>query len=300
MSGDDTEHARRFTELRPLLFTVAYELLGSATDADDVLQDSYLRWAAVDLDTVTDSRAYLAKIVTRQALNAIRSSSRRREDYVGPWLPEPILLDERDASDDVVLAESVSTAMMVVLESLGPDERAVFVLREVFGFSHDEIGDFLGKSPAAVRQTAHRARAHVQARRPRFVPVDDTRAAAVTDAFMAAASSGEVEALMAILAPDVVFTADSDGKASAVRRPISGALAVARLLMGFHRLGRLEDDLRVEAAIFSSHPGIRVYFDGRLQGVFVFDVVDGLITNVFAMRNPDKLGNVTDVRPIAR
>ena len=141
------EHAERFTHLRPLLFTIAYEILGSATESDDVLQESYLRWAEVDLSAVADTKAYLARLVTRQALNALRAQSRRREDYVGPWLPEP-LLTEADPSTDLLLAESVSMAMLVVLETLSPDERAVFVLREVFGFGHDEIAATLGKSTA--------------------------------------------------------------------------------------------------------------------------------------------------------
>ena len=132
------EHAERFTLLRPLLFTIVYEILGSATESDDVLQDSYLRWAEVDLATVRDTKSYLAQLVTRQALNALRAGARRREDYIGPWLPEPLLLDDRDASADVVLAESVSMAMLILLETLTPDERAVFVLREVFGFGYDE------------------------------------------------------------------------------------------------------------------------------------------------------------------
>ncbi|GAB90383.1 RNA polymerase sigma factor SigJ [Gordonia rhizosphera] len=299
MTGGD-EHAARFSELRPLLFTVAYEILGSATDADDVLQDSYLRWAEVDLGTVADTKSYLAKVVTRQALNALRASSRRRETYVGPWLPEPILLDEHDASDDVVLAESVSTAMLVVLESLTPDERAVFVLREVFGFTHDEIAEIVGKSPAAVRQTAHRARAHVQARRHRFEPVDAARTAEITAAFLTAAESGEIEPLMALLSPDVVFTADSDGKATAVRKPIHGAVPVARLLSGFARIGARTGDLRVEPAIFNSLPGMTVFFDGQLQGVFILDIVDGAIEHIYAMRNPDKLTGVGVERPISR
>ncbi|HYP91691.1 MAG TPA: sigma-70 family RNA polymerase sigma factor, partial [Mycobacterium sp.] len=169
------EHAERFTVLRPLLFTIVYEILGSATESDDVLQDSYLRWADVDLTAVRDTKAYLAQLVTRQALNALRATARRREDYVGPWLPEPLLLDDRDASADVVLAESVSMAMLVLLETLSPDERAVFVLRDVFGFDYDEIAGAVGKSAAAVHQTAHRAREHVHARRKRFEPVDPTQ-----------------------------------------------------------------------------------------------------------------------------
>ena len=168
MTTSGGEHAERFTHLRPLLFTIVYEILGSATESDDVLQDSYLRWAEVDLATVRDTKSYLAQLVTRQALNALRAGARRREEYIGPWLPEPLLLDERDASTDVVLAESVSMAMLVVLETLTPDERAVFVLREVFGFDYDEIAGAVGKSVATVRQVAHRAREHVQARRKRF------------------------------------------------------------------------------------------------------------------------------------
>ena len=172
MTTSGGEHAERFTHLRPLLFTIVYEILGSATESDDVLQDSYLRWAEVDLATVRDTKSYLAQLVTRQALNALRAGARRREDYIGPWLPEPLLLDDRDASADVVLAESVSMAMLVLLETLTPDERAVFVLREVFGFDYDEIAGAVGKSAATVRQMAHRAREHVQSRRKRFEPVD--------------------------------------------------------------------------------------------------------------------------------
>ncbi|WP_244970716.1 RNA polymerase sigma factor SigJ [Gordonia jinghuaiqii] len=301
MTGAEPDRqAARFAELRPLLFTVAYEILGSAADADDVLQDSYLRWAEVAADDVADTKSYLAKVVTRQALNALRSRSRRREDYVGPWLPEPILLDVREPVDDLVLAESVSMAMLIVLESLGPDERAVFVLREVFGFSHDEIGDMVSKPAATVRQIAHRARSHVESRRCRFEPADHARATAVADAFLAAARSGEVEPLMAMLSPDVVFTADSGGKATAVRRPVSGALKVARLLMGFGRLGGTLEDYRAEIAVFNNEPGLAVYFDGRLQGAFTFHIVDGTIGHIYAMRNPDKLTAVERSRSITR
>ena len=180
-----SEHAERFTVLRPLLFTIAYEMLGSATEADDVLQDSYLRWAAVDLSTVRDTKSYLAQLVTRQALNALRADARRREEYVGPWLPEPLLLDEQDPSADVVLAESISMAMLVLLETLSPDERAVFVLREVFGFDYGEIAEAVGKPAPTVRQVAHRAREHVRARRKRFDAVDPERNAQITAQFLA-------------------------------------------------------------------------------------------------------------------
>lgn len=194
------DHAERFTALRPLLFTIAYEILGSATESDDVLQESYLRWAQVQLATVIDTKAYLAQLVTRQALNELRAQSRRKETYVGPWLPEPLLTDA-DPSADVLLAESVSMAMLVVLETLSPDERAVFVLREVFGFDHDEIAATIGKSTAAVRQMAHRAREHVQSRRKRFEPVDPQFSAELTTRFFTAAATGDLDGLMAMLAP---------------------------------------------------------------------------------------------------
>jgi RNA polymerase sigma-70 factor, ECF subfamily len=294
------EHAERFMLLRPLLFTIAYEILGSATESDDVLQDSYLRWAEVDLSTVHDTKSYLARLVTRQALNALRAGARRREDYVGPWLPEPLLLEEQDPSADVVLAESVSMAMLVLLETLSPDERAVFVLREVFGFDYDEISSAVGKSVAAARQIAHRAREHVQARRRRFAPVDPDQNARITAEFMAAAASGDVQAVMSMLAPDVVWTADSGGKASAARRPVIGAEKVARAVVGLVRRGSQLPDVRVETVICNAAPAVLFYIADRLEGVFTVEIVDGKITNFYAMRNPDKLATVTTVRHISR
>lgn len=292
-----SEHAEWFTHLRPLLFTIAYEITGSATESDDVLQESYLRWADVALSTVTDSKAYLARVVTRQALNALRARTRRREDYVGPWLPEP-LLTGGDPAADVVLAESVSMAMLVLLETLGPDERAVFVLREVFGFTHDEIAATLGKSAAATRQMAHRAREHVQSRRKRFEPVNSQMSIDITTQFSVAAATGDLDGLMAVLAPDVVWTADSNGKASAARRPVSGALRVAKLIMGLIRLGGA--DGRSEPAVYNSAPALMLYLGDQLEGVVSVEVVDGKITNFYAMRNPEKLATVTVPRTIRR
>ena len=292
------DHAERFTALRPLLFTIAYEILGSATEADDVLQDSYLRWAEVDLTTVRDTKSYLAKVVARQALNALRANARRREDYVGPWLPEPLLLDEHDPAADVMLAESISTAMLVVLETLSPDERAVFVLREVFGFDYDDIGSAVGRPSATVRQIAHRAREHVQSRRRRFEPVDETLALRITTDFLAAATTGEVEQLMATLAPDVVWTADSNGKASAARRPVLGAEKVAKLVMGLLRAaGSLG---RIEPAVYNSAPAMVLRLGDHLECVITLEITDGLITNFYAMRNPDKLAAVSVQRAISR
>jgi len=295
------EHAERFTLLRPLLFTIVYEILGSATESDDVLQDSYLRWADVDLATVRDTKSYLAQLVTRQALNALRAGARRREDYIGPWLPEPLLLDERDASADVVLAESVSMAMLVLLETLSPDERAVFVLREVFGFDYDEIAGAVGKSVAAVRQVAHRAKEHVQARRKRFEPDDAASSAEIAEQFLNAAATGDMDGLLSMLAPNATWTADSDGKASAARRPVVGAEKVAAVMIGLFRLGSRLPNMRVETVNCNNAPAIMVYTgDDHLEGVFIFEVIDGKITNFYAIRNPDKLAALAVPRVISR
>jgi RNA polymerase sigma-70 factor, ECF subfamily len=287
-----------FTDLRPLLFTIAYEILGSATEADDVLQESWLRWSDVDVTTVRDPRPYLAQLVTRQSLNALRTRVRRREDYVGPWLPEPLLLDERDPAADAVLAESVSMAMLVVLETLGPDERAVFVLREVFGFEYAEIGEAVGKAPATVRQMAHRAREHVQARRKRFEPVADT--AEVTERFLQAAGTGDVEGLMAVLSPDVVWTADGGGKATAARKPVVGAERVAGMLGGMFRYGAHQPGFRTEFVISNSMPAVIVYTAERCEGIYLLEIAGGKITHFYAVRNPEKLVSLATIRPITR
>src|SRR6266700_3959671 len=217
-----------FIAHRNLLFTVAYEMLGSAADAEDVLQETWLRWAGVDLDTVENQRAYLVRITTRQALSRLRTLGRRKESYVGPWLPEP-LLTAPDVAEDIELADSVSMAMLLVLETLTPAERAVFVLREVFDLAYDEIAEAVGKSPAAVRQIAHRARAHVAARRPRGV-VSPAETRDAFEAFQRAAETGDLQRLLDILAPDVVLLGDGGGVVQAVPRPIVGAGKVARVL----------------------------------------------------------------------
>jgi RNA polymerase sigma-70 factor, ECF subfamily len=294
------DHAERFVFLRPLLFTIAYEILGSTTESDDVLQDSYLRWAQVDLSTVHDTKSYLARLVTRQALNALRANARRREDYVGPWLPEPLLLEEQDPSADIVLAESVSMAMLVLLETLSPDERAVFVLREVFGFDYGEIAETVDKPPATVRQIAHRAREHVHARRRRSGPVDPEQNARITAEFMAAAASGDVQTVMSMLAPDVAWTADSGGKASAARRPVIGAEKVARAVVGLVGRAAQLPDVRVQTVICNAAPALMIYQGDRLEGVFTVEIVDGKITNFYAMRNPDKLVALATARTISR
>jgi RNA polymerase sigma-70 factor, ECF subfamily len=297
-----SEHAERFTLLRPLLFTIAYEILGSATEADDVLQDSYLRWADVDLAGVHDTKSYLARLVTRQALNALRADARRREEYVGPWLPEPLLLDDQDPSADVVLAESVSMAMLVLLETLSPDERVVFVLREVFGFDYGEIAEAVGKPAPTVRQVAHRAREHVRARRKRTEAskrsIDPERNAEITAQFLATAASGDVDALMSLLAPDATWTADSGGKVSAARRPVVGAERVARAIVGLMR--KAGPAVHVDMVTCNSDPAVLFYRGEHLEMVVTVEVADDKIANFYVMRNPDKLTALATAREISR
>jgi RNA polymerase sigma-70 factor, ECF subfamily len=294
------EHAERFTLLRPLLFTIVYEILGSASESDDVLQDSYLRWADVDLAAVRDTKSYLARLVTRQALNALRANARRREDYVGPWLPEPLLLDEQDASADVVLAESVTMAMLVLLETLTPDERAVFVLRDVFGFDYGDIAAAVGKSVVAVRQVAHRAREHVQARRKRFEPVDAAATARITEQFMTATATGDLDGLLSLLAPDATWTADSGGKALAARQPVVGAQQVAALLMELFSVAQRMPDVRIKMVNCNNAPAIVVHSGDHLAGVYLVEITGSKITNLYAIRNPDKLVALTVPRQISR
>ncbi|SDM55405.1 RNA polymerase sigma-70 factor [Allokutzneria albata] len=277
-----------FVAHRNLLFTVAYEMLGSAADAEDVLQETWLRWVNVDLGTVRDQRAYLVRITTRQALTRLRTLGRRKESYVGPWLPEP-LLTAPDVAEDVELADSVSMAMMLVLETLAPTERAVFVLREVFDFGYDEIAEAVDKSPAAVRQIAHRARAHVAARRPRGVPSADEARGAL-DAFQRALETGDVQGLLDVLAPDVVLVGDGGGIKQAVPRPIVGADKVARLVVG--GMGRVADMASMERVQVNGYPALVLRLDGEMDSVVALRIEDGLITGLYAVRNPEKLSHM--------
>ena len=277
-----------FLAHRNLLFTVAYEMLGSAADAEDVLQETWLRWAGVDLGTVRDQRAYLVRITTRQALIRLRTLGRRKESYIGPWLPEP-LLTTPDVAEDVELANSVSMAMLLVLETLTPPERAVFVLREVFDLAYDEIAEAVGKSPAAVRQIAHRARAHVAARRPRtVVSAAETRDA--LNAFQRAVGTGDLQPLLGILAPDVVFLGDGGGVKQAVPRPIVGAAKVARLLTA--GLSSIAAMASLQPAQVNGYPALIIRLNGELDTVLAVRIDDGLITGLYAVRNPEKLSHM--------
>ena len=285
-----------FLAHRNLLFTVAYEMLGSAADAEDVLQETWLRWAGVDLGAVRDQRAYLVQIATRQALGRLRTLRRRKESYTGPWLPEP-LLTTPDVAQDAELADSVSMAMLLVLETLAPTERAVFVLREVFDLGYAEIATALGKSPAAVRQIAHRARAHVTARRPRgMVSRAETRDALA--AFQRAAETGDLQQLVDILAPDVVFLGDGGGIVQAVRTPIVGASQVARwLAVG---LGRIPAAASMQPAEVNGYPALILRLNGEVDTVLAVRIDDGRITRLYAVRNPEKLSHMKQQTTLRR
>jgi RNA polymerase sigma-70 factor (TIGR02957 family) len=281
-----------FVAHRGLLFTVAYEMLGSAADAEDVLQESWLRWAEVDQAQVSDPRAYLVRVVARQALNRLRAVSRRREEYVGEWLPEP-LLTSPDVAEDVELAESVSMAMLTVLETLAPAERAVFVLREVFEVPYGEIAEATGKSPAAVRQIARRARDHVAARRPRMA-VSPNEQRAVTERFLAALRTGRLQELMEVLAPDVVLIADGGGLARAVLTPVRGAEQVAAVLAGASR-----HQLTAAIVWLNGAPAGRIELNGQ-PATLSLVVADGQIRQVLLVRNPEKLTRLDEPADLAR
>ncbi|MFD9396562.1 RNA polymerase sigma-70 factor [Streptomyces sp. NPDC060000] len=283
-----------FVAHRSLLFTVAYEMLGSAADAEDVLQETWLRWADVDRSQVREPRAYLVRAVTRQSLNRLRTLSRSREDYVGEWLPEP-LLTSPDVADDVELAESVSIAMLTVLETLGPAERAVFVLREVFDMPYGEIAETVGKSPAAVRQIARRAREHVAARRPR-VQVSLSEQQVVVERFLAALRTGRLQDLLEVMAPDVVLVADGGGLVSAALVPIHGADAVAPVLA---RANRVVQALEATTVWLNGAPAGRIEFDGEPAAVSL-EVQDGRVTRIYVVRNPHKLTRLDELAELAR
>ncbi|MCZ7422445.1 RNA polymerase sigma-70 factor [Verrucosispora sp. WMMA2121] len=284
MTGDP------FVAHRSLLFTVAYEMLGSAADAEDVVQETWLRWADLDTEVraeVRNPRSYLVRIVTRQALNRLRTLARRREEYTGQWLPEP-LLTSPDVAEDVELAESVSFAMLTVLETLGHTERVVFVLREVFDTPYDEIAAAVGRTPAAVRQIAHRAREHVAARRPR-VRVSRAEQEAVVDRFLAAVRGGDLRELLDVLAPDVIVVADSGGLAPAARRPVESARRVAPLLAKLTEMGL---DYQVTPMWINGAVAVRFDLDGRLFAVVNLLIVDGRISRLYSVLNPHKLAHL--------
>ncbi|GAA1219866.1 RNA polymerase sigma-70 factor [Kitasatospora nipponensis] len=295
-TADAQDQADPFLTHRRLLFAAAYRMLGSVADTEDVLQDAWLKWAAVDQGAVQQPKAYLVRVVTNLALNRLTSAQARRESYVGPWLPEPVLT-EPDAAERAELTDSVSMAMLVVLETLSPLERAVFVLREVFGYSHAEIAGTLERSEASIRQTAHRAKAHVQARRPRF-DADPAQRRQVTERFLAACATGEARAVMELLAPEVIAWSDGGGVVRAARRPLYGPDHVARWLLGV----LAKPDAQGMTASFewiNGEQSLLFTVGDTTLGVLCLEVREGRIQALRAQLNPHKLAGVRPGAPVS-
>ena len=282
-----------FEQHRTTLIGAAYRILGSRVEAEDVVQEAWIRWDGIDIDTIEEPRAFLLTVTTRLALNRVRQLATRRESYVGPWLPEPVATepDPREQGEAAVqLAEDVSMAMLVVLASLSPLERAAFVLTEVFGMTGPEVAEALDRSPSAVRQLVHRARSHVEARQPRHL-VDSDRHRAVTQRFLEAALTGDVEGLMSLLAPDVMLVSDGGGIKQAALRPIHSADKVLRWLLGV--LGRYADrELGFEVRQINGEAALVLSLDGEVDSVGFLTVEDDLVTEMYLVRNPEKLGAV--------
>ncbi|MEV3930562.1 MULTISPECIES: RNA polymerase sigma-70 factor [unclassified Streptomyces] len=281
-----------FEEHRPFLSGVAYRMLGRVADAEDVVQDAWLRWSSAERGDVREPRAFLVRITTRLAVDRLRHLRSRREAYVGPWLPEPVVTRfgaVPDSAEHAVLADSVSLAVLVVLESLSPLERAVFVLREAFGFPYAEIAAALDRSEAAVRQLAGRAKRHVEERKPRY-EVDPAVRRDLTERFLAAASGGDLDRMLAILAPDVRLVGDSGGRAKAPRRIVESADKVGRFLLAVGH--EIPAGTEVTTMELNGGPALVVSLDGKVDTVFQLDVGGGVIRCVYVIRNPDKLAGI--------
>jgi RNA polymerase sigma-70 factor, ECF subfamily len=282
-----TPRTADFERHRSLLFSIAYRMLGSVADAEDIVQEAYLRWQGVSEKEVRSPKSYLSAVVTRLSIDRLRSASARREEYVGPWLPEPLLADQaEEAVAPAELDESLSMAFLVLLESLNPVERAVFLLREVLDYDHDAISRIVGRSESNCRQIARRARQSVAARRPRFEhsPEQEER---LTRQFVEACTSGDMEGLLGLLSEDVTLWSDGGGKVAAAPYPIHGPERVARFLLGVLRTvpaGFFAQPVKVNGG-----PGVVGYVDGRPTGVVALDVADGRLRGVRIVVNPDKL-----------
>jgi RNA polymerase sigma-70 factor (TIGR02957 family) len=294
---ETTTGVEAFEAHRPLLISITYRMLGSLAEAEDVVQEAWLRWDRTDRAAIDNDRAFLVRMTTRLAIDRLRRLKARRESYIGPWLPEPVLV-ERDVAEDVALAESVSLALLVMLETLSPLERAVFVLREAFSHSYAEIGAIIGRNEATVRQLARRAREHVAEGRTRF-DADQATRQRVTEQFLAACNNGDLRALMAVLAPGVTLYADSGGRVPAPRRPIVGADEVARFFLSVWTI-RYADwigvaeapDLEVRLARVNDGPGLVATADGQPVGAIVLEIADGVIQTIDLINNPDKLAGL--------
>jgi len=281
-----------FNADRPRLFSIAYRMLGGASDAEDVLQDAWVRYAAADASTIRSPQAFATTIVTRLCLDRLKSARATREQYVGPWLPEPVLTREMDSPEATLeRAESVTLAFLVLLEKLSPEERAVFLLKDVFDYDHAEIGEILGLSSANSRQLLHRARTALAQGRPRRAGTPESRRA-MAERFAQAFATGDATGLASMLASDAGMWADGGGKATAARRPVLGREAIVNFLVGIHRVGEASGLIRDASLVIedvNSEPALILRVGGRLESIFVLSGENDVITAIRVVRNPDKL-----------
>lgn len=279
-----------FNHHRPLLFSIAYRMLGSVTDAEDMVQETFLRWQQTASETVRSAKTYLTTIITRLCIDHLRSARVQREQYVGTWLPEPILTQQSNSSTDLMeLADSLSIAFLAVLERLSPIERAVFLLHDVFEYDYDEIGQMIGKSPTNCRQIRRRAKQHLADQRPRF-PVSRLQQQQITAQFLDASTQGNLPDLLLLLAKDVTFLSDGGGQVVAALKPIHGAMKVARMLLAIRRKWLVNVVSRLVE--INGQPGIIQYLDDNIHSVMTFEIVDGCIQSIYNVRNPEKLERI--------
>lgn len=279
-----------FSEYRPLLFSIAYRMLGTVMDAEDMVQETYLRWQRVSATTVDSPKSYLAAVVTRLCIDHLRSAKVKRETYIGPWLPEPVLTSKAPTlMETTMLAESLSTAFLVLLENLNPVERAVYLLREVFDYDYSEIAKIVDKSEANCRQLASRARRFIRDRRPRFAP-DPDQEAKLTEQFLTTVAEGDMSGLLEILADDIVVYSDGGGKVFAAKKPVAGKDLAAKFIFGLARLA--PDQYELQFAYVNGYPGMVIYVDGSPLTVIAMRISGGKIKNMYSVLNPDKLKNI--------
>ena len=297
MRGTSEDQAEAFDRHRKILFSIAYRMLGSVSDAEDMVQETFLRWQNVSGDEVRSPKAYLSTVVTRLCVDRLRATKTRREEYVGPWLPEPLLTEPDGAgavADAMVLDESLSMAFLVLLESLTPTQRAVFLMREVFDYDYPEISHTVGKSEDNCRQMAHRAREAVAARRPRFES-SRKQEERLTQRFVEACSDGDMQGLIALLSEDIVLYSDGGGRVRAALNPIYGHEKVSRFLLGI--LGKTPPGFSTRMAWINGHPGVIGYVDGQPMSAVSVDAAESRIQAVRIVVNPEKLRNVPRLPP---
>ena len=283
-----------YTSERGQLFGIAYRMLGEVGEAEDAVQETFLRWAQADQDGIDNPPAWLTTVLTRICLDRLKSAQHQRETYVGPWLPEPLLGDDVDPADIAGTTDTLTFAFLVVLERLSPAERAAFLLHDVFGFEHAEIAAMLERSPAAVRQLAARARRHLADARPRYEQ-DVTRRRQVAEAFTAATVGGDLERLMEVLAPDVTFVSDGGGVVIAARKPLHGARQVANTLLKF--AAQRTDKHTVDACEINSMPGFLIWEGTAIHSVWTLQIADDHVAAIHVVRNPHKLSAIARHRP---